>query len=65
MDDVKPWNLLNPNEPRSEDELKSYRLSICETCPHFKPKVRKCRLCGCFMDLKTTLAKAKCPDGRW
>ena len=63
--DVKPWDLLNPNSPRSEDDLKAYRLSICEQCPFFRTVSRTCRKCGCFMDLKTTLAQAKCPDDRW
>lgn len=64
-DDVKPWDLLNPKQPRSEEEVKSERLAICEKCEFFRQQSRTCKLCGCFMDLKTTLAKAKCPDGRW
>ena len=48
-DDVKPWDLLNPREPRSEEQLKADRLAICETCEHFRQTTRTCRLCGCFM----------------
>jgi hypothetical protein len=64
-DDVKPWDLLNPNEPRSAAELKESRLAICRTCEHFKPKLEKCRLCGCFMRLKTELENARCPIEKW
>jgi hypothetical protein len=32
MDDVKPWDLLNPNKPRSSEELSSERLEICRGC---------------------------------
>jgi len=64
-DDTKPWDLLNPNAPRSPEEIAAYRLSICETCEHFRKTSRTCRKCGCFMKLKTTLAKSKCPVGKW
>jgi hypothetical protein len=64
-DDVKPWDLLNPNAPRSPEELAQYRLEICNGCIYFRKKTQTCRKCGCFMKLKTTLAKAKCPVGKW
>ena len=63
--DVNFFDLFNPNQPRSEEELKEYRLSICKECPFLSPKGNRCTKCGCFMDLKTTLKKAKCPIGKW
>jgi hypothetical protein len=64
-DDVKPWDLLNPNEPRSPEELAKYRLSICSTCEFYRAKTNQCKKCGCFMKLKTSLEKARCPLGKW
>lgn len=64
-DDVKPWDLLNPNAPRSEQELIEYRLNICLSCEHLNQRLVKCKKCGCFMKLKTTLKSAKCPIGKW
>jgi hypothetical protein len=64
-EDVKPWDLLNPREPRSPEEIVETRLEICRACEHFKPRVQQCGKCGCFMTLKTTLKKARCPVGKW
>ena len=64
-DDVKLWDLLNPNSPRSQEELVAYRLEICRACPFFRQKSQTCKKCGCFMTLKTTLKNAKCPVGKW
>jgi ribosomal protein L40E len=64
-DNVKPWDLLNPQKPRSPEELAEYRFSICKTCPAFRPKSETCRKCGCFMKLKTKLEQATCPIGKW
>lgn len=64
-DDVKPWDLLNPNQPRSGEELSAHRLGICQGCEFFKKNGNRCKKCGCFMKLKTTLAHAKCPIGKW
>ena len=62
-DDVKFTDLFNPNQERSEKELKDERMAICQTCKFFN-KVR-CTKCGCFMALKTTLKAASCPVGKW
>lgn len=64
-DDVKPWDLFNPNQPRSQEDLVNSRLEICRACEYFRPKTETCRKCGCFMKLKTMLEKAKCPIGKW
>jgi len=39
------------------------RYSICETCPKLVEK--RCTACGCFMEHKTQLAIATCPDNKW
>jgi hypothetical protein len=63
--EVRPWDLLNPNKERVDEEEKNRRLAICETCPMFRKKSRTCQRCGCFMNLKTLLAEAHCPDHLW
>lgn len=63
--DVNFFDLFNPNQPRSEEELMEYRMSICQTCPAFAQRTQRCTKCGCFMKLKTTLKQAKCPIDKW
>ena len=57
------------------------RIAICESCKHFKKRSRTCgtpikgntitinkvkhKLCGCFMDIKSTLKFAHCPLNKW
>lgn len=63
--DVKFVDLFNPNSPRSDKDIIEERLAICNTCEWLRPKTQRCRKCGCFMALKTTLLQAKCPMGKW
>jgi len=63
--DVEFFDLFDPKQPRSKEELIEYRMSICKTCPAFNKRLQKCTKCGCFMKLKTTLVQAKCPVGKW
>jgi len=62
-DNVKPWDLINGD--KTPEEISISRLEICKTCEWFRPKTQTCKKCGCFMKLKTTLEKAKCPIGKW
>jgi hypothetical protein len=61
--DVEFLDLFKPSMERSEKELVEERMAICQTCPFFTGK--RCRKCGCFMALKTTLRQASCPIGKW
>jgi hypothetical protein len=64
-EDVKFTDLFNPNQPRSDQELIEHRLAICNSCEWFKKNLKKCKKCGCFMSLKSTLRQATCPIGKW
>lgn len=63
--DVTFFDLFDPNQPRSDQELIESRLKICNTCPAFKKHTQRCSKCGCFMKMKSTLKQAKCPIGKW
>lgn len=63
--DVSFFDLFDPREPRSDKELIEQRLAICNECPFLHKQLIKCKKCGCFMKLKTTLHEAKCPIGKW
>lgn len=63
--DVEFSDLFDPRQPRSDKELIESRLAICNTCPAFSKALQKCRKCGCFMKLKSTLRQASCPIGKW
>ena len=43
------------------------RYEICKKCPQFNKFWKTCKLCGCFMPLKTKLRWVECPDEppRW
>lgn len=63
--DVSFFDLFDPREPRSNKDLIEERLAICNECPMLDKRLIKCRKCGCFMKLKTTLHEAKCPLDKW
>jgi hypothetical protein len=48
-----------------DDETQKSRLDICYTCPHLTKLTHQCKKCGCFMNLKTKLSEAKCPENKW
>ena len=62
---VMPWDLLNPNQPRSPKELQQERLAICAECELFVAFSKTCSICKCYMRMKTKLDKAYCPIHKW
>ncbi len=62
---VKPWDLINPNTEYVDSSISSARYDICKRCPELFDLTKQCKKCGCFMALKTKLAEATCPIGKW
>ena len=66
---VRPWDLLrsksSPEGERVTEDVRQKRLSICGECPRFVKLTSQCMECGCIMKLKTKLASATCPLGKW
>lgn len=61
----RPWDALKPSEYLDDTDAAQKRMLICEDCPRLIRETKQCRECGCFMKLKTKLANAKCPIGKW
>ena len=41
------------------------RYLICKSCERFRPFVKQCAVCLCFMPAKVRMAQAECPEKRW
>lgn len=63
--DTRPWHLLDPDKLLDNQNIIDQRLDICKSCPEFISSTSQCKKCGCFMNLKTKLAGAECPLGKW
>lgn len=63
--DAKPWDFINPNTEYVDKEISNSRYEICNSCPELFSLTKQCKKCGCFMALKTKLADASCPIGKW
>jgi ribosomal protein S9 len=48
---------------KAEEALSAKRMTFCRVCPERRKK--KCKLCGCFIDLKTRVKSEACPAGKW
>ncbi len=41
------------------------RYKICEECEEFRRLTGQCKLCNCFMRIKTRFSFSDCPLGKW
>ena len=48
-----------------DQDIIDKRLSMCQGCEHFISATSQCKKCGCFMKVKTKVATARCPVGKW
>jgi hypothetical protein len=62
--EVKPWDLINPDNYDKDQAEVDRRFAICQSCEFFT-KRQTCAKCGCIMKLKTKLEKARCPIRKW
>lgn len=62
---VTPFDLLNPNIQKVDNEMFNNRFELCKVCPEFIKLTTQCKQCGCIMKAKATIEKATCPLGKW
>ncbi|MFZ9715967.1 MAG: DUF6171 family protein [Ilumatobacteraceae bacterium] len=62
---TRPWDVLNPNTPKVEDNKYADRIAECASCDRLIRPTFQCKECGCFMKLKARLEGATCPLGKW
>ncbi len=48
---------------RTSKEEKQARMDICNSCDKRQDNI--CKVCGCFLTLKTTWKSSECPLGKW
>ena len=48
----------------ADSDVQATRYDICKDCSSFTV-LKTCKECGCIMPLKTRLANAVCPLGKW
>ncbi|MEI7674868.1 MAG: DUF6171 family protein [bacterium] len=65
LNQVKPWDVLNPNTEWTDEETSKIRFDLCKSCPELIKLTKQCKKCGCFMAVKTKLQMASCPIGKW
>jgi Family of unknown function (DUF6171) len=53
---------LNEKVPSDIQEL---RWQICKSCDKLYTPTSTCKLCGCFMQVKTWMPRQKCPVNKW
>lgn len=61
---ARPWDFIDPRTEYAISEDISKRLDLCKVC-EFMMVTGQCTKCGCFMKLKSRLAHAQCPIGKW
>ena len=48
-----------------DQDIIDRRWAECQGCEHLVKPTNSCRKCGCFMKVKTRVATARCPIGKW
>lgn len=46
-------------------EVQQHRYSICQECPKLYKPTDTCKVCGCFMKVKTWIPNQECPLKKW
>ena len=46
-------------------EVREKRLKICSSCRFMNDTHTRCKACGCYVELKSSLYSERCPMGYW
>lgn len=46
-------------------EVYKERIQICKNCSYYFKLTGNCKVCGCFMKVKSRIGSMYCPKGKW
>ena len=46
-------------------EIYEDRIAICKGCSYYSSVLGNCKVCLCFMKLKSKISSQSCPKGKW
>ena len=49
----------------ASQKTREIRVETCEICDRFDERSRRCRDCGCFVDVKAVFKTERCPHKFW
>lgn len=49
----------------ADEERRTKRYNICKECEHFRAITKQCKVCSCFMPIKTKMLAMTCPINKW
>lgn len=64
MEDLVSDSLL-VDQAKVSEEIQQRRMDTCNNCEQLYKVSNRCRLCGCFMGVKTWMKTQKCPIDKW
>lgn len=47
------------------EEKRQLREDLCTQCSEYNPTSKRCRQCGCFMEMKWRFTRSSCPMSLW
>ena len=50
---------------KASEEVRNERYNICLACDKLYGLTKTCKVCGCFMQVKTYMPEQSCPLGKW
>jgi hypothetical protein len=56
---------LNGDSIKADKSTKEERLAICDGCVDYDVPDDRCKVCGCIMKVKASLAVECCPISKW
>jgi hypothetical protein len=65
LGDSRPWHALDPNRHVERESTAQYRLELCNSCDQLNKITNQCKMCLCYMPVKTMLAQSECPLNKW
>jgi len=48
-----------------KDEVYQERIALCRECVYYFKPTGNCKICGCFMKIKSRISSMSCPKKHW
>lgn len=58
-------SIVSGDEFLANEVIQQDRMDVCRMCDRYSERRKRCKECGCFLEVKVKFASSECPLNKW
>lgn len=58
-------DIVSGDQFLASNDIQQHRMDVCRMCDSYSERRKRCKECGCFLEIKVKFSYSECPLNKW